>query len=418
MDSMWKRFTRVVALAAVSIVCTHGAAQEWTRFRGPNGSGVSDAKTVPVKWTDSEINWKAKLPGGGISSPVVWGEKVFVSAAEVDKGRRHLLCLDAKTGKECWRQTETFQAYKKHKVNSFATSTPAVDEARAYHVWQSAEGSALLAFTHDGAPAWKFQLDAFSEGHGGGVSPIVWDDLVVLACDQQGPSYLVAVDRRTGEQRWKTPRQSKRAGYSTPCVYQVPGRSAELIFTEWKHGITGLDPATGQVRWEIDCFGKETERAIASPIIAGDVIFGTCGFATSDKHCVAVRPRDAGDKVEAKELFRVEKSAPHLPTPIAFNGRLFLWTEKGIVSSVKLNTGDVLETKRIGGNFSASPVCIDGKLYGISDDGEVIVLKADDSLEELARNPLDEPCRATPAVSGGRLFLRTMSQLISVGGSP
>ena len=169
--------------------------------------------------------------------------------------------------------------------------------------------SALLAFTHDGAPAWKFALDAFSEGHGGGVSPIVWDDLVVVACDQQGSSYLVAVDRLTGERRWKTPRKSKRAGYSTPCVYQVAGRPAELIFTEWQHGITGLDPVTGKLRWEIDCFGKETERAIASPIIAGDVIFGTCGFVTSDKHCVAVRPSDAGGQTEVKELLRVEKTS-------------------------------------------------------------------------------------------------------------
>lgn len=411
----WIRFACVSAL---TVVCAQASAQEWTRFRGPNGSGVSDAKTVPVKWTESAINWKAKLPGEGISSPVAWGEKVFVSAAEADKGRRHLLCLDAKTGKERWRQTETFHAYKKHKVNSFATSTPAVDDERVYHVWQSTESSVLLAFTHDGAPAWKFPLDAFSEGHGGGVSPIVWKDLVVLACDQQGSSYLLAVDRRTGEQRWKTPRQSKRAGYSTPCVYQVPGRPVELIFTEWKHGITGLDSVTGQVRWEIDCFGKDPERAIASPIIAGDVIFGTCGFANGDKHCVAVRPDAAGDKVEVKELFRIEKTAPHLPTPIAFNGRLFLWTEKGIVSSVKLESGEAVTTKRIGGNFSASPICIDGKLYGISDNGEVIVMKADDSLEELDRNSLDEPCRATPAVSGGRLFLRTLSHLLSIGGDP
>lgn len=409
----WIPFWAVTVLTAMQ----SATAQEWTRFRGPNGSGISDAKTVPVKWSDSDINWKAKLPGEGISSPVVWGDKVFVSAAEPVQGRRHLLCLDAKTGRERWRQTESFRAYKKHKVNSFATSTPTVDDQRVYHVWQSAEGSVLLAFTHDGAPAWKYALDAFSEGHGGGVSPIVFDDLVVVACDQQAPSYLVAVDRNTGEQRWKTPRQSKRAGYSTPCVYQATGRPAELIFTEWQHGITGLDPATGHIRWEIGCFGKETERAIASPIIAGDVIFGTCGFVTSDKHCVAVRPAESDGKTDVKELFRVEKTAPHLPTPLAFHGRLFLWTEKGIVSSVKLDNGDVVTTKRIGGNFSASPVCIDGKLYGVSDDGEVIVLTADDRLEELARNALDEPSRATPAVSGGRLYVRTMGQLLSIGGA-
>ena len=392
-------------------------AQEWSRFRGPNGSGVSDAKTIPVKWTDSDIRWKAKLPGEGISSPVVWGGKIFVTAAEPDIGKRHLICLRATDGQELWRQTESFRAYKKHKVNSFATCTPAVDAERVYTVWQSAEASSLLAFSHDGAPVWKFELDPFSEGHGGGVSPIVWNDLVVLACDQQGPSYLVAVDRRTGEQRWKTPRRSKRAGYSTPCVYQVPGRPDELIFTEWTHGITGLDPLTGDVRWEVDCFGKQTERAIASPIVAGDVIFGTCGFVTSDKHCVAIRPGDTRGKSEAKELFRIEKTAPHLPTPLAYNGRLFLWTEKGVVTSVKLDDGEVVTTKRIGGNYSASPVCIDGKLYAVSDDGEVVVLTADDALEELARNSLDEPSRATPAVSGGRLYLRTMSRLLCIGGA-
>jgi outer membrane protein assembly factor BamB len=391
-------------------------AQEWSRFRGPNGSGLSEAKTIPVKWTDNDIRWKVKLPGEGISSPVVWGEKLFVTAAEPDIGQRHLICLSATGGKELWRQTEAFRVYKKHKVNSFATCTPAVDAERVYTVWQSAELSALLAFSHDGKPVWKFELDPFSEGHGGGISPIVWNDLVILACDQQGPSYLVAVDRVTGERRWKTPRRSKRAGYSTPCVYQVSGRPDELIFTEWTHGITGLDPLTGNVRWEVDCFGKQTERAIASPIVAGDVIFGTCGFVTSDKHCVAIRPNDSGGKIEAKELFRIEKTAPHLPTPLAYNGRLFLWTEKGVVTSVKLENGETVTTKRIGGNFSASPICIAGKLYAVSDDGEVVVLTADDALEELARNSLEESSSATPAVSGGRLFLRTKSRLLCIGG--
>ena len=129
---------------------------------------------------------------------------------------------------------------------------------------------------------------------------------------------------------------------------------------------------------------------------------------------MAVRPGESGG---AKELFRIEKAAPHLPTPLAYNGRLFLWTEKGIASSVKLDDGSVVTTRRIGGNYSASPICIDGKLYCVSDDGEVVVLKADDSLEELARNPLGEPSRATPAVADGRLYVRTMSRLFCIGGA-
>jgi outer membrane protein assembly factor BamB len=396
----------------LSLLASGAAADEWTRFRGPNGSGVSDAKTIPVAWTDSDYRWQATLPGEGISSPVVWGDKVFVTSAEPDVGQRHLICLRAGDGQELWRQSESFRVYKKHTVNTYATSTPAVDGERVYQVWQSSESSCLLAFTHEGAPAWKFELDPFSEGHGGGVSPIVFHDLVVLACDQQGPSYLVAVDRRTGQQRWKVKRRSKRAGYATPCVYQVSGRPAELIFTEWQHGITAVDPQSGSVNWEIACFGEQTERAIASPIVAGDVIIGTCGFVTSDKHCVAVRPGTSEGKPEVKELFRIERAAPHLPTPLAHNGRLFLWTEKGIVSSVKLDSGEVVATKRIGGNYSASPICIDGKLYTVSDDGEVVVLKADDTLEELGRNDLGEPSRATPAVAGGRLYLRTMRHVL------
>lgn len=409
------RATLVLLTLLLGSVRSAAADEEWSRFRGPNGSGVSDAKTIPVKWTDSDIRWRAKLPGEGISSPIAWGERLFITSAEPEAGQRHLLCLSTRDGKELWRQSESFHVYKKHAVNAFATSTPAADEERVYQVWQSADSSALVAYTHEGAPAWRFELDPFSEGHGGGVSPIVYQDLVVVACDQQGPSYLVAVDRRTGEQRWKTARRSKRAGYATPCVYQAPGRPDELIFSEWKHGITGIDPRTGEVRWEVDCFGDRTERAIASPIVAGDVIFGTCGFVTSAKHCVAVRPGE-GDRPEAKELFRVEKSAPHLPTPLAYGDRLFLWTEKGIASSVKLATGEVVTTRRIGGNYSASPICIDGKLYGVSDDGEVVVLKADDSLEELARNSLGEPSRATPAVASRRLYLRTMSEVLCVGG--
>jgi outer membrane protein assembly factor BamB len=390
-------------------------AEKWDRFRGPNGSGVSEVKSIPAQWSESDVRWKVKLPGEGISSPVAWGERIFVTAAEPESGQRHLVCLDTRDGRELWRQSESFRVYKKHLVNTFATSTPAVDAERVYQVWQSPDSSALLAFTHEGTPSWKFELDGFSEGHGGGISPIVFEDLVVLACDQQGPSYLVAVDRRSGQQRWRVPRRSSRAGYSTPCVYQVAGRPAELIFTEWKHGITGIDPQTGRVNWEIDCFGDETERAIASPIVAGDLIFGTCGFVTSDKHCVAVQP-GFGDKAEVREVYRIEKGAPHLPTPVAYNGRLFLWTEKGIASSVRLDDGEVLATRRIGGNYSASPICIDGRLFAVSDDGEVVVLKADDSLAELARNRLDEASRATPAVAGGRLYVRTMSQLLCIGG--
>ncbi|MCA9269306.1 MAG: PQQ-binding-like beta-propeller repeat protein [Planctomycetales bacterium] len=409
----------VFLLAIAGVFGVVDADDNWPRFRGPNGAGASDATTIPTTWTDQDFNWTASLPGVGHSSPIVWGERVFVTSADEAKSMRHLLALDAGSGKELWRKSFPFTRYKKHGNNSFATNTPCCDAQAVYVLWQSPEeGCSLWAIDHDGKEIWNLDLGAFKGGHGPGVSPIVYEDMVIVANDQDGASSLLAFDARTGAKCWETARDCKRTSYSTPCVFRPAGRPPELIFTEMHHGVTGVDPQTGKVNWEISVFGTFQQRAIASPVVADDLVIGSSGFTTAEKNVVAVRPSvDGQGRVAAHEVYRLSKTVPHIPTPIVYNGRLFLWTDRGgVVTCADVATGKEIWQKRIGGNFSGSPVCVDGKLYCVDDDGTVFVVSASDNYELIGKHALGDPTRATPAVAGGRMFIRTESRLYSLGG--
>ncbi|MCG8583920.1 MAG: PQQ-binding-like beta-propeller repeat protein, partial [Pirellulales bacterium] len=376
-------------------VSTSATAQDWPRFRGPNGSGVSSAKTVPTKWTKDDFNWVVELPGSGHSSPVVWGEKLFVTSADEDAGKYYVICIDTGRGAITWQKAFGFAKQKKHKKNSFATNTPAVDADHVYVLQQNSEDSRLIALDHTGDQVWSHSVGPFKSGHGTGVSPIVHKDLVVVANDHGGASSLLGIDRMTGKQRWKIDRTSSRASYSTPCVFHPKGREPELIFTDMHHGITAVDPTSGKVNWEISVFGTFKQRAIASPVVVGDLVIGSSGFTTAEKNVVAVRPSADGSK--AKEVYRVSKTVPHIPTPLIYNGLMFLWTDRGgIVSCYDAKTGKQHWIKRIGGDFWGSPICIDGKIYAADGDGRVHVIRAADKFELVAENDLGFPTSATP----------------------
>lgn len=398
----------------LSMLCAEGRSENWPRFRGPNGSGISIAKTVPVSWTDDDYNWKIALPGRGVSSPVVWGQRLFVTSAELEAGKRHLLCINASDGSVLWRRDFDFEKHRKHKNNTFATSTPCVDADHVYVLWQATSGSTLTALDHDGKQIWQIDLGPFRGGHGSGTSPMVYQEVVVICNDHEGASFLLAVDRATGETKWKLARSGKRACYSTPCVYRRDGKNDELIFVHSYQGITSVDPRSGDKNWDILPFGTFKQRAIASPIVAGDLVIAGSGFTTAQRNVVAVRPQASSSTAE--EVYRVTRYAPHIPTPLAFDRWLFLWDDRGIVACVELTTGESVWVKRVGGSYFGSPVCVDGRLYCADRDGNVVVLAASDKYELLARNALGEPTCATPAVAGGVMYIRTDSQLFSLGG--
>lgn len=387
-------------------------AQEWTRFRGPNGSGVSEAANIPATWTDKDYNWKVELPGIGHSSPVIWKDKVFLTSADNKTALRHVLAVSTADGHTLWERTYSSSTHTKHTLNSFASPTPAVDDERAYFVWSSPEEYSVRALTHDGQEVWHRSLGPFVSQHSSGTSPIVYGDMLILNNDQDGVSFLIALNRRTGEPVWQAPRNSTAVAYSTPCVYEPAGAPAELIFNSGAHGITSIDPATGQKNWEIGVFDK---RSVSSPVISAGLIFGSCGSGGGGNYVVAVRPGKADGSVQPEVAYKVTKSAPYVPTLVAKNDLAFLWSEQGVVTCLDADSGDVLWQKRAGGNYYGSPICIADRLFCISTDGEVVVLAAAPEFTELGRNQLGEGSHSTPAVADDVLYLRTFSHLFSLG---
>ena len=399
-------------LLAVSLCCAAGSAtaQEWTRFRGPNGSGLAGADRFPTTWTEADYRWQTELPGVGHSSPVLWGDRLFLLAGEEETGHRLVLCCDAIGGKILWRQQFEFAKHPKHQLNSFASSTPAVDAERVYCCWVAADQLIALCLDHAGAEQWRANLGPFRAGHGYGVSPILIDDLVIIGNDQDGDSSVIALDNRTGETRWRVPRKTK-AGYSTPCVYKYTDRPAELILTSWERGITALDPQTGRTNWELQVFAQgHVETPIGSPFVAGGLIYGTCGWLGVAIHTVAVRP-DPDQPGMAREVFRMDKGAPLTTTPLVVNGLLILWADNGVVTCVDAETGELAWRERVGGTYYGSPIAAGDAIYCLSAEGDAVVLAASREYELLARVPLSEGSHSTPAVAGGRLFLRTFSHL-------
>jgi outer membrane protein assembly factor BamB len=407
----------LTTLGLLGLVLTPTLADEsWTRFRGPNGSGLSSATTIPVRWTEKDYRWKVELPGVGHSSPVLWGDRLFVTSAEEKNSTRLLLCLRVEDGRRLWSQTFGGERHGKHADNSFATATPAVDERHVYVCWGNAREYLVVALDHEGKEVWRASLGSFKSGHGFGPSPIVHEDLLVVPNDQNGDSALVGLERATGVVRWKVPRKSK-AHYSTPCVYRPAGQPAELIFTSYEHGITAIDPKTGRVTWELDVFDKRhIETAIGSPIVAGDLVLGMCGWLGVRQEVVAVRPAAGADRAKVTEVYRINRSAPLCTTPLVQGDLLFLWSDEGLVTCADLTTGKVHWRERVPGSYYSSPICVGDRLYGVSRDGEVVVLAASRRFELLARNPLGEGSHSTPAVADGRMYLRTFSHLISLGG--
>lgn len=390
------------------------SAQEWTRFRGPNGTGIGGAPSVPVAWTDADYNWRVKLPGGGHSSPVLWGGLIFLSAA--DETDFSVLCLDAADGRLRWQRDYPHGEYALHKFSSFASATFAVDAEQVYFTRQDGRSLFLCALNHRGEPAWELPLGAFASQHGSGHSPVVHGDLVILANDQDLAGEIVAVNRRTGEKKWSVPRQPGMADYSVPCLIEPAGQAALLVFNTLEDGISAYEADTGKPAWATAPAVLKM-RSVSSPIVAGGVVFASCGSGAGGGYVIAVQP-PAGESSAATLKYDIRKSAPYVPTPIAHQGRVFLWSDAGIVTCIDPATGEVKWQERAGGNYFSSPVCVNGRLYGTADTGEVVVLAAGDEFKVLARNQLGELTRATPAVANGRMYFRTWEHLVSLGGAP
>jgi outer membrane protein assembly factor BamB len=406
-------------------------AQEWTRFRGPNGSGISPATTIPLQWTADDYNWEIDLPVQGSSSPVLWGKRLFLMGDDVGEGQRSVLCIDAESGRILWRRDYPLRQHYLHRDNDFASATPCVDADGLIVVWSNPGQLLMTALSLDGEEMWQRDLGPYKGLHGSSNSPIIADGLVVLANDQMDPkrfawhlpegtnmdpgkSFLIAVDRKTGETRWKVDRKSELAGYATPCIRRSGGRT-EVVFSSTAHGITAVDLQSGRIRWEID--GIWDNRTVSSPQLFGDLVFASFGKGLSGQRFVAVRPEKSGS-AKGELVYDITKNVPLVPCFVVKDGLLYLWTDSGIVTCVDAATGKVHWRERVGGEYYSSPLWIEGRVYCISKRGQIVVLAASRKFEVLARMELGEKTFATPALADGVMYLRTQTRLYSLGKAP
>jgi outer membrane protein assembly factor BamB len=405
------RASRNVLLAAAVALGLASAlpADDWSRFRGPNGAGVASDWTLPDAWTGEHRAWSADLPGVGHGSPVAWGGRVFVVSGDEESGQRILGAFDLESGQVLWQREYLAAASGKHQLNSFASATPAVDEERLYVTWGTADEHVVLALAQDGSEAWRRDLGPYEAGHGFGASLIRYRDLLIVPREHQGASAIVALEAATGEERWRAERPSEVV-YATPCLFEGP-RGAELILVSYERGIASLDPQTGRANWQLDVFDRgHVEATVGSPIVAGDLVLGMCGWLGVRQEVIAVRP-DGGT---AERVWTFDRGAPLCTTPLAVGELVFCWSDEGIVTCLEAATGRRLWQNRVGGTYYGSPICVGDALVALSADGEAVVLAADRKFRELARHDLGEASHSTPAVAGGKLLVRTFARLLAV----
>ena len=394
---------------------------DWPRFRGPNGTGIATDKNVPVHWTEANVLWKTVIPGQGNSSPIVWGNHVFLQSADASGKERYLICLSANDGKILWtRAVPSSKAYI-HSLNTWASSTPATDGQNVYALFWDGSAVALYAFDFQGNQIWKHDLGGFTSQHGPGASPIVHEGKVFFLFDQDNDywltpsSKLIALDAKSGKTAWEVQRKAFRACYSTPFILDDPVRGPELIVASTA-GIAGYQPHTGKENWNWTWhFDRMALRTVASPVFGQGLIFANSGDGSGERNTVAVRPGKNGGSDSPRLVWENKKILPYVPSMLAWEDYLFAVNDKGLALCYLAQTGKPLWNEHLANGFSASPVLIDAKIYAVSEDGEVFIFPAAPSFKQLAKNSIGEKVRATPAVANNRLFIRGQQHLFCIG---
>ena len=420
LQSIWKSSThgrdaratgRVVRAALVFVIafCATVRAEDWPQWRGPRGDGTSLETGIPTHWSATEnVRWKTPIPGGGHSSPIVSGDRIFLTTCIEDTNQRMLLCLDRVNGKILW-QKEVLKAPLEHKhdLNSYASATPATD---GKHVWISffeEPRIELVCYDFEGNEIWRRSPGEFHSVHGFCSSPVLYNDLLILNCDQDAPAYIVAYDKDSGAEKWRADRPNRTRSYCTPIIRNLAGR--EQLLLSGSKCVASYDPADGKQLWLVD---GPTEQFVASLVVTDGIVFVTGGFPTL--HLIAINPDGSGNVTQSKVLWHEHRGVSYVPSPIAAGDWFFLVSDDGVATCWDAKAGTMLWKHRLGSHHSASPVSIEGNLFFTSDDGETFVFKAAPKFELIARNPLGEGCRASPAVSHGQLFVRTLHSLFCI----
>ena len=383
--------------------------ENWPCWRGAIGDNQSADPQPPLRWSETEnVVWKVPVPGRGHATPCIWNDQILVATADEQEQIQMLLGYDRRSGEQLWQcLIHRGHFLPKNEKNSHASATPACDVRRVYVPFMNHDALWLTAVDLTGQIVWQQRVSAYSHANGYGASPVLFNDLVIVASDNKADACLAAYGGASGELAWRVGRKpSDNSG--TPIVGIVAGRPQLLI-----HGartVASFDPRTGNELWHVD---HPTEVAACTMAFEGGLVFASGNVP--EKEILCVRADGAGDVSGTHVVWRTAQRVTYVPSPLAHAGRLYVVTDSGIAYCLEAATGKELWKERLPGMFSASPLLVSGNVYATRETGTTFVFKAADRFELVARNELDEVCLASPVICGGRLYLRTAGHLYCIG---
>jgi outer membrane protein assembly factor BamB len=378
-------------------------ADDWPEFRGPTGQGISDEHGLPLTWSETKnVRWKMAIPGRGWSSPAIQGDRIWLTTATEEGKSLRAICVDRNTG-AITRDVEVFRLKSSAKINgknSHASPTPVLDADRVY-VHFGAHGTACL--NQSGEVIWKTRLEYDNGQHGPGGSPIIYDDLLIVSCDGQDVQFVAALDKMTGKVRWKKSREGYQA-YTTPLVVRLAG--GDQVISPGAYRAIAYEPKTGKEIWQVR-YGDGFSN-VPRPVYGNGLVYICTGF--QQPSLLAVRTDGRGD-VTKNIAWTLKRGAPLTPSPLLVGEELYIVSDNGIATCVDAKTGLENWRARMNGNFSASPIYADGRIYFLSEEGLTIVIAPGKKFQPLATNQLDGETLASMAVSGGSIFIRSRTHL-------
>jgi len=439
---------RLLSVLLFAITNANVNAEDWPSWRGPRLDGSSLEKNLPTKWsvvidkkskqeTMDNIAWRTPISGIGHSSPIIHGDRVFVTTCLLKEQKRVLLCLNRVDGKILWeREVAESPLEFKHKLNSFASSTPATDGKLVYTSFLRLRAKAdndappskpreksplppdlvpevvITAWDFAGNKVWEKIPGRFYSRHGFCSSPVLYKDKVIVNADQDAEAYIVALDKTSGDEKWRINRPNRFRSYCVPLIVEAGGKMQMVL--SGAENVNSYNPDTGEPIWVIK---GPTEQYVASLVYGDGLFFLTAGFP--DYHNMTIRPDGLGDITKSHihwhESKTMAKKASYVPSPLAAGKFFYMISDSGWLSCFESQTGKRTFMEQLGRHHSGSPVLADGHVYITDDDGVTYVLKGNGAFDLVSRNPLGDDCFSSPAVSRGQIFIRTGSYLYCIG---
>lgn len=403
---------RTILLMLFAFTALAVRAEDWPQFRGPAGQGHSSERGLPLEWSESRnVMWKVPVAGLGWSSPAVAGGRVWLTAAMEKQFPISLraIALDVATGREVLN-VEVFTVEPNpllNPKNSYASPTPVIEGDRVY-LHFGPYGTAAL--TASGQILWKVRLPHNPE-HGNGGSPVLYEDLLIINCDGIDEAYIVALDKKTGQIRWKTPRrQPSGHAYSTPLLIRTGNQDQVISVGAFR--VAAYEPQTGKEIWRVEY--TEGYSNVPRPVYGHGLVYITTGL--QHPSLLAIRPEGKGDVTGTQVAWKLERAVPVTPSPLLVGDELYIVSDLGIATCLDARTGQSHWQERLGGNFSASPVFADGRIYFMNELGVTTVIAPGKDFHRLATNSLEDAWTlGSMAVSGGTIFIRSADYLYRIG---